>query len=65
MYDLKHPKAIGPGRDGWDAETQRRLTLPQNEEEAQYRKDMAAQHGKRGKEVAELLSRQKRLSKSL
>lgn len=26
-------------RQGWDAETQRRLTLPQSEEEAEYRKD--------------------------
>jgi len=47
-------------RQGWDAETQRRLTLPQSEEEAEYRKDMASKHGKRGKEVEELLSRQKR-----
>lgn len=31
-------------RHGWDAETQRRLTLPQNEEEAQYRKDAADGH---------------------
>jgi len=47
-------------RQGYDEETQRRLTLPQNEEEEKYRKDMAAQHGKRGKEVEALLSRQKR-----
>eukprot|EP00929_Paragymnodinium_shiwhaense_P014755 TRINITY_DN122714_c0_g1_i1.p1 TRINITY_DN122714_c0_g1~~TRINITY_DN122714_c0_g1_i1.p1 ORF type:complete len:1285 (+),score=319.99 TRINITY_DN122714_c0_g1_i1:120-3974(+) len=47
-------------RDGWDAEVQRRLTMPQNEEEAQYRKDMAEKHGKRGKEVENLLSRQKK-----
>ncbi|CAJ1342563.1 unnamed protein product, partial [Effrenium voratum] len=46
-------------RQGYDEETQRRLTLPQNEEEEKYRKDMAAQHGKRGKEVEALLSRQK------
>ena len=91
-------------RHGWDAETQRRLTLPQTEEEAQYRKDLAAdghfhgdvaccgcehgsigcgqmnclgwnpfrsfricedmavKHGKRSKEVEELLSRQKTLA---
>eukprot|EP00439_Symbiodinium_sp_Y106_P033199 s2084_g3.t6 len=47
-------------RQGYDEETQRRLTLPQNDEEAQYRKDMAVKHGKRGKEVEALLSRQKR-----
>ncbi|CAE6972288.1 ABCF3 [Symbiodinium natans] len=47
-------------RQGYDEETQRRLTLPQSEEEAQYRKDMGAKHGKRGKEVEALLSRQKR-----
>eukprot|EP00928_Gymnodinium_smaydae_P099469 TRINITY_DN949_c1_g1_i1.p1 TRINITY_DN949_c1_g1~~TRINITY_DN949_c1_g1_i1.p1 ORF type:complete len:1317 (-),score=301.18 TRINITY_DN949_c1_g1_i1:388-4227(-) len=47
-------------RDGWDAEAQRRLTLPQTPEEEQYRKDMAVKYGKRGKEVETLLSRQKK-----
>jgi len=46
-------------RHGWDEEAQKRLTLPQNEEEAQFRRDMAIKHGKRSKEVDTLLSRQK------
>jgi len=46
-------------RNGWDEETQKRLTLPQNEEEAEYRKKMAVLHGKRGKAVQSLLSRRK------
>eukprot|EP00931_Biecheleriopsis_adriatica_P072817 TRINITY_DN47214_c0_g1_i1.p1 TRINITY_DN47214_c0_g1~~TRINITY_DN47214_c0_g1_i1.p1 ORF type:complete len:1270 (+),score=311.68 TRINITY_DN47214_c0_g1_i1:36-3845(+) len=47
-------------RNGYDEESQKRLMLPQSEEEAQYRKDMAAKHGKRGKEVDSVISRQKR-----
>jgi len=47
-------------RNGWDEETQRRLTLPQSPEEEQYRKDMAVKHGKRSKEVESLVSRTKK-----
>eukprot|EP00927_Polykrikos_kofoidii_P028195 TRINITY_DN2464_c2_g1_i1.p1 TRINITY_DN2464_c2_g1~~TRINITY_DN2464_c2_g1_i1.p1 ORF type:complete len:1300 (-),score=300.87 TRINITY_DN2464_c2_g1_i1:94-3939(-) len=47
-------------RHGYDEETQRRLTMPQSPEEEQYRKDMAAKHGKRGKQVKTLVSRQKK-----
>jgi len=47
-------------RHGWDEEVQRRLTLPQSPEEEQYRKEMALKHGKRGREVQTLLSRQKK-----
>lgn len=47
-------------RNGWDEETQKRLTLPQSPEEEQYRRDMAAKHGKRNKEVEAVLSRQKK-----
>merc|ERR1712048_617963 len=41
-------------RNGYDEETQKRLMLPQSEEEAAYRKEMAQKHGKRGKEVENL-----------
>eukprot|EP00971_Amphidinium_carterae_P039726 780431-Amphidinium_carterae.1 len=47
-------------RQGWDEETQRRLTLPQTPEEEQYRKEMAAKHGKRGREVESLVARSKK-----
>jgi len=47
-------------RHGWDAESQKRLMMPQTPEEDQYRKEMAIKHGKRGKEVENLMSRQKK-----
>jgi ATPase subunit of ABC transporter with duplicated ATPase domains len=47
-------------RNGWDAEVQKRLTMPQSPEEEEFRKEMAIKHGKRGKEVDTLLSRQKK-----
>merc|ERR1711957_519022 len=47
-------------RNGWDEEAQKRLTLPQSEEEEIYRKQMAVKHGKRCKEVESLVSRQKK-----
>eukprot|EP00927_Polykrikos_kofoidii_P045097 TRINITY_DN38963_c0_g1_i1.p1 TRINITY_DN38963_c0_g1~~TRINITY_DN38963_c0_g1_i1.p1 ORF type:complete len:1005 (-),score=144.83 TRINITY_DN38963_c0_g1_i1:136-3150(-) len=55
--------------NGWDAETQRRLVLPQTCEAIQYRKDMAAKYGGKpfywdesdlkwkGREVARVLGR--------
>ncbi|CAK0887303.1 unnamed protein product, partial [Prorocentrum cordatum] len=46
-------------RQGWDEEAQKRLMLPQSPEEEEYRKEMAVKHGKRGKEVENLLSRRK------
>jgi len=47
-------------RHGYDEETQKRLMLPQNEEEEVYRQEMAVKYGKRCKEVENLLSRQKK-----
>jgi len=47
-------------RHGYDEEAQNRLTLPQSDEEAALRKELARKYGKRGKEVEALLSRQKK-----
>jgi len=47
-------------RNGYDEEAQQRLTLPQSPEEAELRQDLARKYGKRGKEVEQLLSRQKK-----
>eukprot|EP00932_Pfiesteria_piscicida_P010120 SRR837773.2099.p2 GENE.SRR837773.2099~~SRR837773.2099.p2 ORF type:complete len:928 (+),score=503.56 SRR837773.2099:51-2786(+) len=46
-------------KDGYDGDLQRRLIEPENEEEAQRRKELAKQHGKYGNEVEELVSRSK------
>mmetsp|Transcript_12694 Transcript_12694/g.28027 ORF Transcript_12694/g.28027 Transcript_12694/m.28027 type:complete len:1323 (-) Transcript_12694:333-4301(-) len=47
-------------RNGWDEEAQQRLTLPQNDDEREFRAEAARKYGKRGKAVEELLSRQVR-----
>jgi len=47
-------------RNGYDEEAQRRLTLPQDEEEANLRAELARKYGKRGKQVEQLLSRTKK-----
>jgi len=46
-------------KDGWDEELQKRLTEPEDEEEAERRKKLAKEHGKYGNEVETLLSRTK------
>jgi len=67
-----HLKALGPFfdtssfvyitqrfRDGFDGDLQKRLLEPENEEEADRRKQLAKEHGKYGNEVEELVSRTK------
>merc|ERR1711879_673525 len=69
---LDHLKALGPFfdtssyvyittrfKDGFDGDLQRRLIEPENEEEAERRKQLAKTHGKYGNEVEELVSRTK------
>jgi len=46
-------------RFGYDEEAQERLKEPQNEEDAKRREELARKYGKRGKQVKELLARQK------
>lgn len=46
-------------KDGWDEELQKRLTEPEDEEEAERRIKLAKEHGKYGNEVDTLLSRTK------
>ncbi|CAE8597346.1 unnamed protein product [Polarella glacialis] len=46
-------------KDGYDGDLQRRLIDPENEEEADLRKQLAKTHGKYGNEVGDLLSRTK------
>jgi elongation factor 3 len=46
-------------KDGFDGDLQKRLTEPENEEEAERRKALAKIHGKYGNEVEELVSRTK------
>eukprot|EP00931_Biecheleriopsis_adriatica_P106681 TRINITY_DN8107_c0_g3_i1.p1 TRINITY_DN8107_c0_g3~~TRINITY_DN8107_c0_g3_i1.p1 ORF type:complete len:1430 (+),score=440.13 TRINITY_DN8107_c0_g3_i1:57-4346(+) len=67
-----HLKALGPFfdtssfvyisqrfKDGYDGDLQKRLIDPENEEEAEQRKQLAKTHGKYGNEVGELVSRTK------
>jgi len=67
-----HLKALGPFfetssfvyiserfKDGYDGDLQKRLVLPENEEEADLRKQLAKTHGKYGNEVDDLISRTK------
>jgi elongation factor 3 len=67
-----HLKALGPFfdtspfvyitdrfKDGYDGDLQKRLTEPEDEEEAQRRATLAKEHGKYGNQVGELVSRQK------
>jgi len=67
-----HLKALGPFFDtspfvyittrfkhGYDGDLQKRLMEPENEEEAERRKQLAKEHGKYGNEVEELVSRTK------
>jgi len=44
-------------RNGWDEDVQKHLIEPKDEEERQNRKDKAAQFGKYGKQVAQVVSR--------
>jgi len=46
-------------KDGFDGDLQKRLLEPENEEEADRRKQLAKEHGKYGKEVDELVCRTK------
>jgi len=67
-----HLKALGPFfdtssfvyisqrfKDGYDGDLQKRLMEPENEEEAERRKQLAKELGKYGNEVGELVSRTK------
>eukprot|EP00933_Yihiella_yeosuensis_P060884 TRINITY_DN63683_c0_g1_i1.p1 TRINITY_DN63683_c0_g1~~TRINITY_DN63683_c0_g1_i1.p1 ORF type:complete len:1428 (+),score=454.93 TRINITY_DN63683_c0_g1_i1:157-4440(+) len=67
-----HLKALGPFfdtspfvyiserfKDGYDGDLQKRLIEPEDEEEANKRKELAKLHGKYGNEVADLVSRTK------
>merc|ERR1740130_1061926 len=67
-----HLKALGPFfttssfvyisqrfKDGFDGDLQRRLLEPENDEEAERRKQLAKEHGKYSAEVDELVSRTK------
>jgi len=67
-----HLKALGPFfdtspfvyitqrfKDGYDGDLQRRLIEPEDEEEADRRKQLAKEHGKYGNEVGDLVSRNK------
>lgn len=67
-----HLKALGPFfdtspfvyitqrfKDGYDGDLQKRLVEPENEEEAERRKQLAKEHGKYGNEAEELVSRTK------
>eukprot|EP00930_Biecheleria_cincta_P045393 TRINITY_DN31293_c0_g2_i1.p1 TRINITY_DN31293_c0_g2~~TRINITY_DN31293_c0_g2_i1.p1 ORF type:complete len:1428 (+),score=369.05 TRINITY_DN31293_c0_g2_i1:76-4359(+) len=67
-----HLKALGPFfdtssfvyisqrfKDGYDGDLQKRLIEPENEDEADQRKQLAKTHGKYGNEVGDLISRTK------
>merc|ERR1712039_1126097 len=50
---------MGRFKDGYDGDLQKRLIEPEDEDDAERRKQLAKTHGKYGNQVAELVSRTK------